>query len=76
MASIKCYSRVWAGGRSGKVWKVSWREGTTQRSRTVYTFKHAKEVKAQIEAASAEGRTIDSDQGADQVRGLRRGTRR
>ena len=63
MASIKCYPRVWAGGASGNVWKVSWREGAKQRSKTVYTFKHAKEVRAQIEAAIAEGRKFDPIKG-------------
>ena len=59
MASIKSYSRVYAGGSSGRVWKVFWLEHGRQRSKTLYSLKNAKEFKAQVEVRLAEGKKVD-----------------
>lgn len=63
MASIKSYTRVYAGGRLGKVWKVFWREGGQQRNKTHYSLRSAKAFKAQVETRMAEGKEVDPVQG-------------
>ena len=63
MASIKSYARVYAGGKTGKVWKVAWREGGKQRSKTLYSLRSAKSFKGQVEARLAEGKGVDPFKG-------------